>query len=513
MKKLPRFPGPLFLEGKEVLWSSTQFLDSIFCCRLLFGKNEDGFKSAEQPEKNSESISQEEEMKDRLGDVCLDVETLDTKMTKTEMEFEFAGHSSEDDFEFEGNSSDEDTTVEHNFFEGASDDDSIDSIDLFEPSSEKNVDQFTFTSVENVILEQYKSVNRGGMNNKHDDLVDYSDPIKGEETENMSCSRFCQNKCGKLMKSLSFMCEMREIKNKLSSLDRFGKRNHLLSQLAYQDQFDLPIDVFMVKSEPICLHFFSRVSGVSVRVLSSVMVDHRNGVNQYTNPHSRQQMSAKMMRFISWAVSFVKLHGEHSPEDKGVVTLPSWLTKAKLYERYTDSVGTERLAPSTFYQALGSKFGRERDDVSLPCICIPKDSDHCKCNDCLSYKKFRRTAKTELQISVADKLLQSHLDICARERIRVWGLFQRCVDFKDEHLGLQFDDMDQSKTSLPKFAERCKSLQNFNQLKNHCTGVIVHSGLYPDNRSVHFYLNQDQFQQVLGCNNHLFNLEILTSTY
>ena len=51
------------------------------------------------------------------------------------------------------------------------------------------------------------------------------------------------------------------------------------------------------------------------------------------------------------------------------------------------------------------------------------------------------------------------------------------------------------KTNIPKIAERPKSLQNLNQLKTHCTGVIVHSGLYPDSRSVHFYLNNDQFEQ------------------
>ena len=79
--------------------------------------------------------------------------------------------------------------------------------------------------------------------------------------------------------------------------------------------------------------------------------------------------------------------------------------------------------------------------------------------------------------------------------MQVWNLFQRCVDFKHENLGLQFDDMDQTKTNIPKFSERSKTLQNFNQLKTHCTGVIVHSGLYPENRSVKFYLNNDQFEQ------------------
>ena len=95
--------------------------------------------------------------------------------------------------------------------------------------------------------------------------------------------------------------------------------------------------------------------------------------------------------------------------------------------------------------AMESKFGRQRDDISLPCIVIPKESGHCKCNECHALKKFKRGAKTELQMSVADKLMQEHLDVCARERIQVWELFQKCADFKQEHIGIQFDDMDQTK--------------------------------------------------------------------
>ena len=427
---------------------------------------------------------------------CVEIPADNQPISKQES-FEFAGHSSDEQdnsFEFEGDSSDDKEETETNFFEGHSDDESFDSIDFFEPTNEENDDQYNFESTEKVCVEPYKPLMRSNIEKK-DDNIDFSDPLQLIRPDGLHCSRYCENKCGKLNKCLSFVCEMRGIKGKFDELNRQEKRNHLLDQLAYQDQFGLAVNVFFVKSEPLCLQFFSSVSGVSTRVLSSVVKDYSNGVHRYTNDHGRQKMSSQMLKFISWAVSYVKLHGEHSPDDKGVISLPSWLTKAKLYEKYSDTVGKQRLALSTFYQALGSRFGRERDDVSLPCIVIPKDSEHCKCNECLAYKKFKRTAKTELQLSVADKLLQNHLDICARERMRVWCLFQRCVDFKYENLGIQFDDMDQTKTNVPKFAERSKSLQNFNQLKNHCTGVIVHSGLYPENRSVHFYLNQDQFEQ------------------
>ena len=453
--------------------------------------------------KSGGNLSIEENTEVVKGDPSLDSDTSDS--------FEFAGHSSSSDlnyasFEFAGDSSNDqderfsDTALiveeaKINFFAGQSDD-SVSSIDLFEPANEIRElgDQYDFNSDDEDNLGPYQHLT-SRCNNKSED-IDFSDPVQLTKPESNLCSQYCENKCSKLNMCVSFICEKGSIRAKFDALNRQERRNNLLDQLSHQDQFGLPVNVFYVKSEPLCVKFFSSVSGVSARVLSSVIEDFSTGLHRYTHGlENTKKLSSQMMKFISWTVSFAKIHGEHRPDDYGVIALPSFLTKAKLYQYYSDSVGTKRLALSTFYQALGSKFGRQRDDVSLPCIVIPKDSEHCKCNECLSLKKFKRSAKTELQISVAEKLLQNHLDVCARERMQVWCLFQRCVDFKYENLGIQFDDMDQRKTNIPKFAERSKALQNFNQLKTHCTGVIVHSGLYPDNRSVQFYLNNDQFEQ------------------
>ena len=251
-----------------------------------------------------------------------------------------------------------------------------------------------------------------------------------------------------------------------------------------------------MKSQHLCANYFSRMIGISKKVLNSVLNDFSCGVLQYSHgASSMKRQTTQMLRFASWLVSFSRLYGEHSPEEAGVVILPSYLTKAKLYIIYSETVRTDLLAHSTFYQALGTKFGRNRTDPSLPCILIPKDSLHCKCNECLSLKKFKRNAKTEVQLSVADSLLKNHFNVCGKERINVWAKFQRCADFPQENLGIQFDDMDQRKTNLPRFSERSKSQSNFRQLKTHLTGVIVHSGLYESNRSVHFFLNNDQYEQ------------------
>ena len=389
-----------------------------------------------------------------------DQDSVSSKSKADSDSFEYAGDASasvESVFTFAGDSPDEEqpnldtafvaSESNINFFAGISDD-SNSSIDLYEPikGSNETINEYTFDATnEEQDINSYKPLVNRRKYKESTEEIDLMDPLQLTKPENEQCSRHCENKCGKLKSSVSFNCEMRGIKANYENLNRQDRRNQLLDQLSHQDKFGLSTNVFFIKTEPLCVKFFSLVSGVSARVLSSVIEDFQNGIQRYTHgsENTKRMMSPQMLRFVSWTVSFAKLHGEHSPDDKGVIVLPSFLTKTKLYKYYSDMAGKTRLALSTFYQALGSKFGREREDVSLPCIVIPKDSEHCKCTECLSLKKFKRSAKTELQISVADKLLQAHLNVCARERMQVWCLFQRCVDFKYENIGIQFDDMDQ----------------------------------------------------------------------
>ena len=433
--------------------------------------------------------------------VCdYDVNDIDKKL-------EFAGNSSDSEeskecaeLEFAGNSSDLEECL--NFVKDsnkiseisfAGDEDSSDSFDLYEPTleeEEKECFEFNAESVEEPIV-PFKSIDRPVTVSD----PDFTEPLEFGRPLTRICGRFCKNDCQNLV-NINFQSEIRNMKSKLELMKNHEKRNYILEQLKYQDQFGLPVDRFVVKSEHLCTNYFSHVTGVSCKVLHSVLQDFCFGVQQYTHGKTNtKNQTTKMLRFTSWLMSFSRLYGEHSPEEAGVIVLPSHLTKAKLYIIYSETVRTDLLAHSTFYLALGTKFGRNRTDLSLPCVLIPKDSLHCKCNECLSLKKFKRNAKTELQLSVADELLKNHFNVCGKERMNVWTKFQRCVDFPDENLGIQFDDMDQTKTNLPRFSERSKSQSNFCQLKTHLTGVIVHSGLYESKRCVHFYLNNDQFEQ------------------
>ena len=380
-------------------------------------------------------------------------ENMEQSAENANLSFEFAGNSSDeekyDNFKFAGGESSggDIADLDDKFFAGKSDN-SFSSIDFFEPREDSaDPNQYEFKESFEEKLEPYKHCVRNLQPASATDDQDLQDPVFSTKPKGHNCSRFCENNCNKVRSSDSVMAELASVRAKLLNMTRVERRNYLLDQLSRQSQFGLPADIFYVKGEHLCVKFFSEVVGVSTRVLVSVIEDFRDNVQRYYHGlESTSKMSLEMTKFITWLVSFSKLHGEHKPDDMGVIALSSVWTKVKLFDIYTLEVGG-KFALSTFYQAWEVHFGRKRRDVSLPCVVIPKETDHCKCTECLAWKKFKRRAKTELQISVSEQLLQCHLSQCARERIHVWSLFKKCVDFKEENIGLQFDDMDQTKES------------------------------------------------------------------
>ena len=259
-----------------------------------------------------------------------------------DVNFEFAGHSSSDDsnsdgFEFAGNSSDNqdcDTQFgeENNFFAGQSED-SFSSIDMYEHTDDisDSVNQYNFEDTEEETLEPYKHLSMNRKNKSGTPDLDLHEPSQLAKPEGQHCSRFCENNCSRVRNYVSFICEVNSIRAKFASMTRQARRNHLLDQLSHQEQFGLPVNIFYVKGEPLCVKFFSSVSGVSTRVLTSLIEDFNNGVQRYYHGlENTRKTSPEMMKFISWMTSFAKLHGEHKPDDNGVISLPSLWTKAKL---------------------------------------------------------------------------------------------------------------------------------------------------------------------------------------
>ena len=61
-------------------------------------------------------------------------------------------------------------------------------------------------------------------------------------------------------------------------------------------------------------------------------------------------------------------------------------------------------------------------------------------------------------------------------------------------LGIQFDDMDNSKSMLPRMVEKTKSMVGLKKLKTKILGCILNSLLYDTGRCVKFYLSHDQFE-------------------
>ena len=61
-------------------------------------------------------------------------------------------------------------------------------------------------------------------------------------------------------------------------------------------------------------------------------------------------------------------------------------------------------------------------------------------------------------------------------------------------VGLQFDDMANEKSTLPRCVEKTKGLAGLKTLKTKITGAILNSSLYKDGRKTIVYINHDEFE-------------------
>ena len=59
---------------------------------------------------------------------------------------------------------------------------------------------------------------------------------------------------------------------------------------------------------------------------------------------------------------------------------------------------------------------------------------------------------------------------------------------------MQFDDMANDKSTLPRCVEKTKGLAGLKTLKTKITGCILNSSLYEKGRKTKIYLNHDQFE-------------------
>ena len=150
---------------------------------------------------------------------------------------------------------------------------------------------------------------------------------------------------------------------------------------------------------------------------------------------------------------------------------------------------------STFYRLFKTCFGPKREDKTLPCLRISAYSTHSKCDQCLALSSFQRSSQTEEQLAFAKSLKMAHKRCYGAARNYIENLRHSAISDPESRLFLQLDDMDNSKSYLPRILEPGKKTGKIFQLPSKITGTIMYSGKYIGNRKVNMFINHNNFEQ------------------
>ena len=310
--------------------------------------------------------------------------------------------------------------------------------------------------------------------------------------KNETCSSTCDENCSQFVETLD-ESDLYLLKNKFKCKSKLESKKKLLLHLKTQLEFGLKGNCFIFKNHKFCLKAFSTETSVSEYLLKVVLKDIRNGVMQYVHGNDASpRESAACVQFIAWVKCFIELWGQNSPDER-VTVLPSFLTKAELFKLYIQETNPPHLKKSTFYSLFRSKFGNKRIDKSLPWVRISKYSTHSRCEQCVAIDKFQRTCKTSAELDYCRAIKYSHKKRYGLANRVITEIFQRCISYPGDHLGIRIDGMDNMKSYLPRFLEKSKKNAGFFKLSSKITGAIITSAWYPlRNRKVFFYVNYDQ---------------------
>ena len=311
---------------------------------------------------------------------------------------------------------------------------------------------------------------------------------------NGKCATKCHEKCSDAILSWT-KDDLEGVRQLFKGETLVESKNKCLNYLKSQKQFGFNLESYNVRGHNFCHKYLSKLVHISEYILKSVQRDFLNGeVKQYIHGNdSKPRESLACRKFISWCKVFCENFGQSAPDEPTTI-LPSWLTKATLYDIYVNEVTAPLVQKSTFYFLFKSKFGYQRVDRSLPHIRISKYSSHSRCDQCSALDAYQRTCKSKQEIEYCRSLKYQHKQRYGAARRRINDLEQLAVSFPDDHLFLSLDGMDNRKSDLPKFRENSKRFGGFTKLPCHITGAIITSGFYSEKRKCLFYLNNDQYE-------------------
>ena len=310
------------------------------------------------------------------------------------------------------------------------------------------------------------------------------------------CHKSCKFMCYKVIRNWSDE-DMQALRIDFKADKIIDVKRKLLYHLIVQDRVNMKETMFYkLKGLEFCDEFFAHLIGCSsVHIVSRVRKDFLSGTRFYMhgNSGSLKASSASVLTAISWLKCFSECYGQYSPEEN-VTVLCYWLSKQLLYKMYLDETVGVHISQSAFYELFSSTFGPNRIDKTLPWIRISKYSTHSVCKICVALNTHRRQCKTEAELQANIDAKNKHRENFGQARRKIEEIKQLALSFPHDHLFIQIDSMDNSKSYLPRYLENSKDQIQKERLPTKITGCTMYSSLYNDNRKVLFYLNHDIFE-------------------
>ena len=354
--------------------------------------------------------------------------------------------------------------------------------------------------------EEYQVAEDSNSNEDNDDGFVFDDqifttPPRGVQvriTEGVLESKCCGSNCLKFIRGLG-----EEVKDEyvdIFSGSRIVQKNKVLQHLrstgeVHMEMADSNHNYFFFQQTKVCPRAFSEVTKISVYLLNTVRSDFNRGrTAEYEHGNrERGRLTQAGSIFLSWMVDFSERYAQASP-DEMLIILPKIFIVTELYRIYEREVGGPKVKKNSFYKLFKTHFGPNRRSKDLPRIRISNYTSHAKCDVCVNLIEARKMIRTVEDLVSVRQQTERHRKEYSDARIEINRTMQLCQSLPRDHLGLEVDDMDNSKSMLPRNVEKSKSLVGMRTLKTKISGVIIKSGLYETGRKTKFHLNHDQFE-------------------
>ena len=124
-----------------------------------------------------------------------------------------------------------------------------------------------------------------------------------------------------------------------------------------------------------------------------------------------------------------------------------------------------------------------------------KYSTHSICDICLALNKFKNSCRTEQDLHLAIEAKRLHQLNFSGARRKMEEIKQLSIRYPKDHLVIQLDGMDNTKSYCPRWLLRGKRDVNKPTLPTKIQGCIMYSNLYEYKRKVSFFLNHNHFEQ------------------